>query len=106
MTDQLPTYKRIGKKFPGGHYTVMHHLNEYVRGDVHTNTVESYFALLKRGLYGSFHAVSKKHLHRYISEFEFRWNTRKVDDGERIVLAIKGAEDKRLMYYQPKCQPA
>jgi len=73
----------------------------YVRGDIYTNTAESFFALIKRGVYGTFHAVSKKHLHRYISEFEFRWNHRKIDDGERTVAAIKSAEGKRLMYYEP-----
>lgn len=101
MTDQLFTYRKIGRKFPGGHLTVKHHLNEYVRGDAHVNTAESFFALLKRCVYGTFHAVSKKHLHRYISEFEFRWNTRKVDDSKRVVAAIKGAEGKRLMYREP-----
>lgn len=105
MTDQLYTYRRIGKEFPHGHHTVHHHLNEYVRGDVYTNTVECYFALLKGGLYGTFHALSKKHLHRYVSDFQFRWNTRKVDDGEHVVAAIKGSERKRLMYREPaqKC---
>ena len=101
ITDELPLYKCLNNRFRRGHFTVNHSLREYVRGDVHTNTVESYFALLKRGLYGTFHAVSKKHLHRYISEFEFRWNTRKVDDGKRVVAAIKGAEGKRLMYHKP-----
>ncbi len=101
MTDQLQKYRKIGKKFPGGHFTVNHHLYEYVRGDIHTNTAESFFALLKRGMYGTFHAVSKRHLHRYVSEFQFRWNTRKIDDGKRVVAAIKGSEGKRLRYYQP-----
>ena len=101
MTDQLPTYTKIGKKFPGGHFTVNHHLDEYVRGDVHTNTAESFFALLKHGMYGKFHAVSKRHLHRYVSEFQFRWNTRKVDNGKRVAAAIKGADGKRLIYREP-----
>ncbi|MBL7152094.1 MAG: transposase [Phycisphaerae bacterium] len=95
------TENEILKEIPGGHHTIHHHRNEYVRGDVYTNTVESCFTLLKHGLYGTFHAVSKKHLHRYVSEFEFRWNTREVDDGERIVAAIKGSEGKRLMYREP-----
>ena len=55
----------------------------------------------KRGVYGTFHAISKKHLHRYCSEFEFRWDTRDLDDGERVVSAIKGSEGKRLTYYEP-----
>jgi hypothetical protein len=68
---------------------------------VTTNTVEGVFSLLKCGLYGTFHSVSRKHLHRYLSEFDFRYNHRKIDDGERTSLAIKGAEVKRLRYKQP-----
>lgn len=75
-----------------------HSEREYARGDVSTNTVEAFFAVLKRGVYGTFHNVSRKHLHRYVSEFEFRWNNRGVDDGERTRRAILGAEGKRLMY--------
>ena len=70
--------------------------------DISTNTVESYFALLKRGIHGAFHHVSKIHLHRYCDEFSFRWNHRKIDDGERMVEAIKGGNGKRLMYRQTK----
>ena len=66
-----------------------------------TNTAESYFALLKRGIVGSFHHVSPKHLHRYCSEFDFHWNGRKISDMERRDLAVKGAEGKRLMYKSP-----
>jgi hypothetical protein len=88
-------------EFSNGHFRVNHFWNEYARGDIYTNTVESYFALLKRGPYGTFHAVSKKHLHRYVSEFEFRWNNRKLDDSKRVVAAIKGADGKRLMYREP-----
>ncbi len=101
ITDEFQAYKKIGKEFKGGHDFVKHSCKEYVRGDVYTNTAESFFALLKRGVYGTFHAVSKKHLHRYLSEFEFRWATRKIDDGERIKAAIKGADGKRLRYYEP-----
>ena len=66
-----------------------------------TNTVEGFFALLKRGVIGTFHHVSRKHLHRYVAEFEFRWNTRKLDDGARIKALVSGSEGKHLMYRQP-----
>jgi len=101
ITDDFRNYRKIGRLFAGGHGVVNHSMKEYVRGDVYTNTAESFFALLKRGVYGTFHAVSRKHLHRYLSEFEFRWNTRKIDDGKRLKAAIKGSEGKRLRYYQP-----
>lgn len=67
-------------------------------GDVNTNTAESFFALLKRGVHGTFHHISKTHLHRYCDEFSFRWDERKVNDGQRTVDAIKGAKGKRLIY--------
>lgn len=101
-TDELSSYKGIGKHFAGGHHTVRHAVREYARGNVHVNTAESFFALLKRGLVGTFHAVSKRHLHRYVNEFAFRWNHRRVEDGERTVQAIRGAVGKRLMYKQPR----
>jgi transposase-like protein len=101
MTDQFGSYAEIGRKFIGGHQTVNHSKGEYVRGDASTNEVESYFALLKRGVMGSFHHVSKKHLDRYCDEFSFRWNHRKVSDGERTVEAIKSSEGKRLTYREP-----
>src|SRR5947209_5660534 len=101
MTDEFGSYAGIGRKFVGGHRTVNHSKGEYVRGDASTNEVESYFALLKRGIVGSFHHVSKKHLDRYCDEFSFRWNHRTVSDGERTVDAIKASEGKRLMYRQP-----
>jgi transposase-like protein len=101
LTDELTAYKKIGKEFSGGHESVTHSKGEYARGDIHSNTAESFFATLKRGIYGTFHAVSKKHLHRYVNEFAFRWDTRKIDDGERLVTAIKGADGKRLLYKEP-----
>jgi transposase-like protein len=105
MTDSYRSYQGIGRYF-ASHDVVRHDCCEYVRGDVYTNTVESFFSLLKRGLYGTFHAVSKKHLHRYVNEFAFRWDTRKINDGERIVQAIKRAEGKRLMYKKPTTKSA
>lgn len=101
MTDEAPVYTKVGREFPGGHHTVMHSGGEYVRGNAHIQTAESYFALLKRGVNGTFHHVSEKHLGRYCDEFAFRWNHRKVNDGVRTVCAISGAEGKRLMYKSP-----
>ncbi|MFZ0053114.1 MAG: IS1595 family transposase [Desulfobaccales bacterium] len=98
MTDEWHVYREIDDDFSGGHQTVNHSRKEFARGDVSTNTVESYFALLKRGIHGAFHHVSKLHLHRYCDEFSFRWNYRKVTDGERTIEAIKGSDGKRLMY--------
>lgn len=83
---------------------VRHSIGEYVRGDAHTNTIEGYFSILKRGIYGTYHHVSPEHLKRYLAEFDFRYNERMalgVDDAERTVRAIKGAEGKRLTYRQP-----
>lgn len=101
MTDEWKAYHGIGKEFDGGHHAVNHGKGEYVRGDASTNEAESYFALLKRGIVGSFHHVSKQHLDRYCDEFSFRWNHRKTSDSERAAEAIKGAEGKRLMYSDP-----
>jgi transposase-like protein len=102
LTDELKSYPRAAAGFAGGHERVRHSDGEYSRGDgIHTNTAESYFSLLKRGVYGTFHHVSKKHLHRYCSEFDFRWNGRKLSDTERRDGAVKGAEGKRLLYRAP-----
>jgi transposase-like protein len=98
MTDELPAYRRAVRGFCGGHLTVNHALGEYSRDGVNTNTAESFFALLKRGIYGTFHSVSRQHLHRYCNEFSFRWNHRDVTDGERTEQAIRCAEGKRLTY--------
>lgn len=98
-TDEFPSYKGLDKEFAGGHSVVCHSRDEYVNEDGdHTNTAESFFAILKRGHYGIFHSLSKQHLQRYCEEFAFRWNNRKVTDGERMVTALQGAEGKRLMY--------
>jgi transposase-like protein len=97
-TDECNLYKGIGAEFDGGHQSVNHSQGEYARGIVNTNTAESFFALLKRGVHGTFHHISKTHLHRYCDEFSFRWDERKVTDGSRTVEAIRGAEGKRLVY--------
>jgi transposase-like protein len=101
-TDELHAYKKIGKLFAGGHHTTKHSAGEYARGDVHSNTVEGFFSTVKRGLNGIYHAVSKEHLHRYLCEFEFRYNHRYMDDGERTLAAIQASEGKRLTYEESK----
>ena len=72
-----------------------------MRVEISTNEGESYFALLKRGIYGTFHSLSEAHLHRYLSEFDFRANTRKLSDRERCDVLLAGAQGKRLMYRNP-----
>jgi transposase-like protein len=101
MTDELNSYRGIGTEFAGGHRIVRHSIGEYSRGEAHCNTAESVFALVKRGMYGVYHNVSKRHLHRYLAEFDYRWNSRKIDDGERTIRAMKRGEGKRLMYREP-----
>jgi transposase-like protein len=100
ITDELPAYKPVGKAFISGHETVAHSAGEYVhaRTDIHSNTVEGVFSLIRRWVMGTFHSVSRKHLPNYLNEFQFRWNTRKMNDGERVVAAIKKINGKRLEY--------
>jgi transposase-like protein len=91
---------RLGREFAKS-ATVNHSIGEFVRGDAHTNTIEGYFSILKRGIDGVYHHVSAQHLKRYLAEFDFRYNTRMslgVTDGERAALAMKGIEGKRLTY--------
>jgi transposase-like protein len=101
MTDNFFAYQGIGSKYAGGHESVNHTTKEYVRGDVHTNTVESSFALVKRGIMGVYHSVSKEYLHRYLWQFDFIWNNRQLNDGERTAQLIRSIEGKRLMYKHP-----
>ena len=100
-TDESMMYRWVGAEFEGGHHTVNHSMYEYARDGIGVNTMESSFALVKRSIMGIYHNVSKEHLHRYISECDFRWNHRQMNDGERTALAIKSAEGKRLMYKTP-----
>ena len=98
MTDEWKGYNGVGVNFNGGHLSVNHSAGEYSNGDISTNTAESYFALLKRGVIGTFHHISKKHLHRYCDEFSFRWNNKEVTDGVRTENAVRGIFDKHLSY--------
>jgi transposase-like protein len=100
ITDELSCYNGIGSEFPS-HEKINHSTKEYVRGDVHTNTAESSHALVKRGIVGIYHNVSREYLHRYLWQFDFLWNNRKLNDGERTVRAVRAAEGKRLMYKDP-----
>jgi hypothetical protein len=100
MTDEAKYYKKAGQHF-ASHESVNHSKEEYARGDVTSNTAESSFAILKRGLIGTFHSVSEQHLQRYCVEFDFRWNTRQsqgFNDAMRADVALKGITGKRLTY--------
>jgi transposase-like protein len=111
MTDGERPLRALKPMF-ASHETVNHEAGEYVRGDVHTNTVEGYFSILKRGIIGTFHHVSEQHLHRYTTEFDFRYNHRETrvkdadgkwtkagfSDAERAAILLKGIGNKRLTY--------
>ncbi len=99
MTDESVVYPKVGEEF-AGHGTVNHSADEYVRhgGFMHTNTIEGYFSIMKRGINGVYQHVSEQHLKRYLGEFDFRYNERKISDGERTDKALKGIEGKRLTY--------
>jgi transposase-like protein len=94
FTDDAGQYKKLGEDFTE-HQSVAHGIGEYVRGDCHTNTIESYFAIMKRGLHGVYHHVGWQHLKRYLSEFDFR----EMIDFERATNAIQSIGGKRLYYY-------
>ena len=98
MTDEHSGYKGVGKEF-FLHSVVKHSLGEYGRDKVfHTNTIEGFFSILKRGITGVYHHVSEAHLKRYLTEFDFRYNTRKLNDFERSEQALMGIAGKRLTY--------
>jgi transposase-like protein len=99
VTDELASDEPLGRQF-AGHSTVNHSANECVAlgGFAHVNTAESRFSLMKRAVYGTHHSISEAHLPRYLTEWDFKWNTRKLTDGERAAIALKGIEGKRLTY--------
>ena len=100
MTDELPAYRKATKDF-ASHQAVNHSAGEYVRGPAHTQSVDGFFSLLKRGVVGTFHHISEQHLPLYLAEFDHRHNTRFLTDGERTVIGLKKANGKRLTYRQP-----
>lgn len=107
MTDEASQYIKVGREF-SSHGVVRHGIGEYVRGDIHTNTIEGYFSILKRGLKGTYQHVSEKHLKRYLGEFDFRYNHRTklgVSDTQRAEAALKGIEGKRLTYGPTRSGP-
>ena len=93
---------RIGRLNDTVHAYVDHSRDKWVNGNVHTNTVENFFSILKRGIDGVYHHVSEVHLHRYLSEFDFRYNLRTTTDGERAAEISKAAEGKRLRLRNPQ----
>ena len=100
MTDEAGQYQSIGKGFKS-HGWVTHSVGQYVDGPAHTNTVEGYFSIFKRGMKGVYQHCSEKHLHRYLAEFDFRYNHRialGIDDAERADIVMKGVAGKRLLY--------
>ena len=100
-SDQHKAYQSIEFELPAlglEHSSVDHTAGEYARDGVHSNTAESWNALLKRSIYGSFHHISREHLSRYCDEISFRWDRRTMDDSERTLAAIQGGEGKRLTY--------
>lgn len=103
VSDESVVYTSLKKQgVVKNHFSVNHGVKEYARGWVHVNTCESFFAILKRGVYGTFHHLSRKHLHRYASEFQYRWNARRMTDGERMKAMFTLVNGRRLFYKQPK----
>lgn len=103
MTDEGRHYKAIGREF-ASHESVNHGEKEYVRGDVSTNTVENFYSVFKRGMKGVYQHCHEKHLHRYLSEFDFRYSNRAalgINDLVHTDRAIVGAGGRRLTYRQP-----
>jgi len=99
-TDEAGQYRSLSDDFASHDFT-RHGAGEYVRGDVHTNTIEGYFSIFKRGMKGVYQHCAKKHLHRYAAEFEFRYNNRKangIDDSQRAQNVLSSATRKRLTY--------
>ena len=97
ITDSHHAYKQIKNYLP---HDIIRHEEAYVNGDIHTQGIESYWSLLKRGLYGVFHHVDAEFLHNYLNEFEFRFNRRKITDAERFASLMSQAQGRVLWYCQ------
>lgn len=100
VTDMAPVYRNFTGEYRS-HASVNHGIGEYARGVDHSNTAENFFSIFKRGVIGTYHHLSEAHLHRYTAEFDFRYNTRTMTDGERAAIALTGMEGKRLTYRRP-----
>jgi hypothetical protein len=108
MTDEGGHYFTLGEHF-ASHESVSHKADEYVRGSAHTNTVENFYSVFKRGMKGVYQHCSERHLHRYLAEFDFRYSNRiklGVDDAERTSRALAGIKGKRLTYRNPNSATA
>lgn len=101
VTDESTVYGAWVKELFVDHYTINHRSGEYGRGPIHTNTIENYFSIFKRGLRGVYQHVSDKHLRRYCGEFDFRYGTRDLTDAERVVIALRGIAGKRITFKEP-----
>jgi transposase-like protein len=100
MTDEARMYRKVAQRF-AEHQSVNHSKDEYVRGEAHTNTIEGFFSIFKRGMNGVYQHCGSQHLHRYLTEFDFRYNHRVAagyDDVQRAAAALMGIGGKRLMY--------
>jgi transposase-like protein len=97
MTDEAKHYAKLGSEF-ASHGVVRHQHGEYGRGEIHTNTIEGFFSIFKRGMKGVYQHCGEQHLHRYLAEFDFRYNERFESDIDRAVVALKGIVGKRLRY--------
>ena len=98
MTDKYPGYVKLGREFTGGHFSVDHEKAQYAIGQFHSNTVENFFSIFKRGVIGTYHHLSEAHLARYLAEFDLRANTRDMNDGERAAEIFQGGIGRRLTY--------
>jgi transposase-like protein len=109
VTDDFASYMHVKNIWPM-HSVIRHTEGVYSKmgpwGKVHTNTVEGFFGILKRGIYGTYHHIGEQHLTRYLAEFDFRYNSRKMKDGQRTLLALQGIEGKRLTLKEPSANPA
>lgn len=97
MTDEARIYWSVGREF-ASHGHMLHAGRQYAKGDVHSNSAENFFSILKRGVIGTYHHWSEAHMHRYLVEFDFRYSTKAISDGERADEVLKGIVGKRLMY--------
>ena len=97
MTDEARIYWSVGKEF-ARHGHTLHAGRNYAKGDIHSNSAENFFSILKRGVIGTYHHWSEAHMHRYLAEFDFRYSTKDISDAERSTELLKGIVGKRLTY--------